>query len=366
MTKVLVIEDDEPVRANLLELLDAEYFSVMGAENGRVGVQLAREYLPDLIVCDIMMPELDGYGVLAEVRQDARTAAVPFIFLTAKGGLADLRQGMNLGADDYLVKPFTRSQLLAAIAARLEKQAYLRTHYEERLEELRTSIAASLPHEFLTPLAIILAATEILIRHPDRLQPAEVSEIGRRVYSSAERLRRLIKNYMLYTNLEMARTDPYRAAALRGEGTGNARAAIADAASRVAREIGRATDLSLELSDVPLRVSDANLRKIVEELVDNAFRYSESGARVVVRCHTRSAQTCILSVQDHGRGMTEKQIAGVGAYVQFERGRFEQQGQGLGLTVVKRLAELYGGGLQITSVPEQETTISVALPVHGG
>jgi two-component system sensor histidine kinase/response regulator len=364
MTKILVIEDDSAVRTNLLELLDAEYFAVMGAEDGREGLQLARDYLPDLIICDILMPELDGYSVLEQLRQDPRTDTIPFVFLSAMRELADLRQGMDLGADDYLTKPFTRDQLLSAIAARLERRAYVRTHFEERLDELRHGIAASMPHEFLTPLTIIMAAAEIFMRHPDKLEPGEISEVGRRIHTSAERLQRLIKNYLLYANLELAGSNAERAATVRGSEASDAQAVISEAALRVAREAGRATDLSLELNEATLRISAVNLRKIVEELLDNAFRYSEPGTAVVVHNHMRPASACILSVVDHGRGMTSEQVARVGAYVQFERNRYEQQGQGLGLAIVKRLAELHGGGFTIESVPGRQTIVSVALPAQ--
>ncbi len=126
MKKILVIEDEAQSRDIYLESLEEEGFDAIGAENGRVGVQTAQEQLPDLVLCDIMMPELDGYGVLSTLRQDPVTAMIPFIFLTAKATKAELRQGMELGADDYLTKPSTVEELLRAIAVRLEKQAALK------------------------------------------------------------------------------------------------------------------------------------------------------------------------------------------------------------------------------------------------
>jgi len=126
MKKILVIEDEAQTREIFLECLEAEGFDAISAENGHIGVQRAKEQLPDLVICDILMPELDGYGVLSTLRQDPVTAIIPFIFLTAKATKAELRQGMDLGADDYLTKPSTAEELLGAIAARLEKQAALR------------------------------------------------------------------------------------------------------------------------------------------------------------------------------------------------------------------------------------------------
>ena len=121
MKKILVIEDEPEMRRNLLTILKLEKFQFFGAENGRVGLELVRREKPDLILCDVMMPELDGHGVLEALRKDEETASIPFIFLTAKGEKADLRSGMNLGADDYLTKPVAKADLLHAIAARLRR-----------------------------------------------------------------------------------------------------------------------------------------------------------------------------------------------------------------------------------------------------
>jgi len=121
MKKILVIEDESVLRMNLAKTLRLEKFAPLTAANGREGIALARRELPDLILCDILMPEVNGWRVLEEIRADPNTARIPFIFLTAKGELPDLRAGMNLGADDYLVKPVHLDDLLAAIEARLER-----------------------------------------------------------------------------------------------------------------------------------------------------------------------------------------------------------------------------------------------------
>jgi len=152
MNKILVIEDDTYVRQNILDLLEGEGFNIIEANNGLLGVQLAQQEIPDLIICDVMMPELDGYGVLKALRQRPETAIIPLIFLTARSDKTDLRQGMEMGADDYIVKPFTRKELLAAIACRLEKNSTIKNENQRRLDNLRNSIAVSLRHELRTPL----------------------------------------------------------------------------------------------------------------------------------------------------------------------------------------------------------------------
>jgi two-component system, sensor histidine kinase and response regulator len=360
--RILIIEDQAPIRANILELLDAEGYEVLGAENGRVGVQLARAYLPKVIVSDIIMPELDGYEVLEALRQDPTTATIPFIFLTAKADKTELRQGMNLGADDYLVKPFAQQELLKAIAVRLEKHSQVSAHFEEKVDELRNSITASLPHEFLTPLTIILTASEVLALRSEKLTVAERCEFGERIRASVQRLFRLIGNFLLYSQLDLAALDSTKAEVLRGQCQCDVRTTIADVAARLAQQADRISDLQLILRDATLQIEPSHLSKIVEELLDNAFRYSTPGTPVQVQCVTDDERVLILSVGDQGRGMTRAQIAQMGAYMQFDREHYEQQGQGLGLTIAKRLAELYGGELAIESVPGLNTTVRVVLP----
>src|SRR5262249_49654588 len=121
MKRILVIEDQPVMRRNIQTILEMEGFEVMTADNGRQGVVAAQNKAPDLILCDVMMPEMDGYGVLTALRQEPRTATLPFIFPTAKGEKTDLRAGMNLGADDYLAKPVSSDELVSAVRARLAR-----------------------------------------------------------------------------------------------------------------------------------------------------------------------------------------------------------------------------------------------------
>ncbi len=139
MTKILLIEDETSVRENISDLLEAEGFETITAANGKVGINLAITQVPDVILCDLMMPELDGYGVLKILRQELLTATIPFIFLTAKSTRNDVRKGMNLGADDYLTKPFTRAELLGAINSRLDKKITMAKYLSNKNSETSNS-----------------------------------------------------------------------------------------------------------------------------------------------------------------------------------------------------------------------------------
>lgn len=138
MKKILVIEDNKHVRENTEELLALAGYAVVTAENGKMGVEKAKEFAPDLVICDIMMPQMDGYDVLRTLAQDSTTSSTPFIFLTAKTDRADMRMGMNLGADDYLTKPFEEKELLDAIFCRLNKTDFLKKEIAKNLKGVNT------------------------------------------------------------------------------------------------------------------------------------------------------------------------------------------------------------------------------------
>jgi CRP-like cAMP-binding protein/CheY-like chemotaxis protein len=139
--KVLIIEDNNDIRENVVEILELAGYQVFDANNGKKGVEIALKEIPDIILCDIMMPELDGYGVLYMLNKNPDTAAIPFIFLTAKAERLDLRKGMEMGADDYLTKPFDDMDLLNAIESRLKKKEIQKNFYSKSLDRLNNLIS---------------------------------------------------------------------------------------------------------------------------------------------------------------------------------------------------------------------------------
>jgi DNA-binding NarL/FixJ family response regulator len=162
MSKILIIEDQPQMRKNLVTILEMENYEVLSADNGRRGVELASSERPDLILCDVMMPQLDGFGVVQALRAESALATLPVIFLTAKGDKADLRAGMNLGADDYLVKPVAREDLLAAVRVRLAR------HHAHQSEVASAKSARGFKPNFDSPkplesLGLTIREAEVLI-----------------------------------------------------------------------------------------------------------------------------------------------------------------------------------------------------------
>lgn len=151
--KILVIEDNQEVRENIVEILTLDGYDVVSAENGKIGVEAAKAQIPDLILCDIMMPVLDGYGVLKILNRNASTHHIPFIFLTAKSEKSDFRKGMGLGADDYIVKPFDDTELLEAVEMRLKKNEDLQEIVQRKDSDLRSFFSEAKATESLTRLS---------------------------------------------------------------------------------------------------------------------------------------------------------------------------------------------------------------------
>ena len=361
MQKILVIDDEALFRETTAMALQRKGFETLEAGNGVEGADLARRLLPDLIISDVNMEQMDGFTLLDTLRQEPATAAIPFILMTGMGDADSMRRGMNLGADDYLPKPFTAPQLFSAVEARLKKSHLLRQNAEKKLSELRTNLSLALPHEMITPLNGIFGLAQILSADAESLSPAEVAEFGTSILQSAERLHRTVQNFLLFGQLQIQASDPECLVELRQRSTEHLQKIITTRSQHFAEEATRTADLQLELSDGIAAISQELFTKLVDELVDNAFKFSVAGTAVRVTGAPGKGEY-ILTVSDRGQGMTAGQISDIGAYSQFNRKTNEQQGSGLGLAIVRHIAELHGGQFDIHSEPGVGTTVTVKLP----
>src|SRR5216684_5280775 len=222
MKRILVIDDEEWLREMVHMALSQKGFEVLEAENGAAGIEVAQRELPDLVLCDVNMEKVDGYLTLQSLRNEPTTSAIPFILMTGLADNAGMRHGMELGADDYLPKPFTIDALYAAVDARLKKSQALRQEAERKLAHLRDNISLMLPHELRTPLNGILAYGEILSAEAATLPPAELAEMGQVIHESGKRLERLIENFLIYAQIELLAADPNKIGMLRSKHTESA------------------------------------------------------------------------------------------------------------------------------------------------
>jgi two-component system sensor kinase len=360
MTKILVIEDQSEVRQNLEDILSLENYDVVTASDGEQGLDLAKQILPNLILCDVMMPKLSGFEVLRSLRQDPQLATIPFILLTAKADHAAIRQGMTLGADDYLTKPFSLDDLLQAVNTRLTQQQQRQNETRTQLDELRQHLTRSLPHELLTPLNGILGTTELLANFYDSFSKAEILESVFDIKSSGERLHRLVQNFLLMADLDLLAASPDRLAVWQSRLTESIdlAATLSNLLAGLGPKHPRINDVILLVTPLQVNIAEPDFCKIVGELLDNAFKFSLPGTPIHLTA--RSQDQCLhFTLQDQGRGMNPQEQQRIGAHTQFQRSHYEQQGSGLGLSLAKRLTELYGGELAIASEPNKGTAITI-------
>ncbi len=358
---ILVIEDEDEIRQNLALFLSYSNFQVYEAVNGYQGIEMALKHLPDLIISDVMMPLVDGYGVLKELQIHPETYDIPFLFLTARYATQDIRNGMNLGADDYISKPFDFDEILSSINKRLEKKNKKFNDLQTKIENLQLNIKNAMPHEIRTPLNIILGLTDFLKTQYDNISKTELLDIAESIHSGALRMQDLFEKNMFFANLKVISNSFVELNNLRKSITLYPDSLIYDIALEKAYRDERIDDMEVDLSEGCVNMQDYYLIKMMGEVIDNSFKFSESGQKIKVGS-IKKDDSYIISVTDYGRGLTQQQIDNIDAYIQFERKIYEQQGSGLGLVIVKKIIEIHNGNFSIESKQNQYTTVNISIP----
>jgi two-component system, sensor histidine kinase and response regulator len=360
--KILVIEDQPEIRSNLLELLDAENFQTYAAEDGSEGIQAALEHLPDLIICDVMMPELDGYDVLNLLRQDSKTAMIPFIFLTAKATGEDLRQGMNLGADDYLTKPFTHSELLGAINTRLSKVRTFTQHSENQMMSLCERLSFSIPDKIFDPLDEISTISEVFVRDSAAIKPEDIATLGNNIKGNADYLQRAMKNFFLYMNIEFLACSEASLEVLKDSSTMRPGDFIFIIAMQKAKQAGRSRDVKVKPQNIQLAIATDDFKKIFEELLIFALSFSEDKTPINIETSIEGDAFC-CSIQCEGKTFSPEMIVQIDQAKGLTREFYEELDPGLGILIAQRIAELYGGSLSLSYDNEVSLSTAVSLPI---
>ncbi len=290
MTRVLVVEDEELVRANIVDLLEAEGYETQEASDGEQALHLIWQNPPDLILCDVRMPKLDGFALLSRLSQEPRLRAIPFIFLTARVGREDQRLGMNLGADDYITKPFTRKDLLTAVQRRLEKHRQISEtavhHHAHTVEQALND----LPDDLMAPLQHLLLLSQTLM--DTTALPAHVGQIraqGRELYKTTRQLLKSVRHFVLLNRLLQLKEDLKEVHALRRLVTGSAHEVIREIALSFAEQGERQDDLEVELEPVSLVMGEEWLVNLLECGLEWVFSRSPYGEKITLTGKVLSA-----------------------------------------------------------------------------
>ena len=352
LASILLIDDDEPFRRFLANFLRNNEFTVASASSGREGIALALEFTPDLVICDLDMPGMNGYEVLARLRRDPNLADVPVMFLTGQAAPEQIREGMNHGADDYLTKPVKAADLLRAVKARL---ARARTGREQREKQMARAMQmfAEVVHDLRDPLFVVFGYTNML-----RKGGAQETGSGQRAEEVLDRMQRAISRMQtivsetLFLAKSKMRRLPFDASPFDLRVLCEQVVADLEHAERLRFECDEA---NCEIIGDPLR-----LRQALENLLANALKYSDGVVIVGLAKHDLGYT---VMVKDHGIGIPKAEQDRVFDPFFRASNTAGKQGHGLGLSIVKTCVEQHGGRVELVSQPGKGTTFTMTLPL---
>jgi len=362
--RILVIEDEAPLRAQVVEMLELEGFNVIEAENGGMAIGMLQNISPDIIICDIAMPDFDGYEVLKHVRQHDHLAQTPFIFVTARADRQSQRHGMDIGADDYLTKPFTRNELLASIQTRLERHKSRLKQSETDLDKAKKQLTHMVAHELRTPLTSVTMIHDLISNKLDDLSRSDLKGLLEFMESGNQRMRHLVDQMVLFTELNTGAMD---------ETTIAEHGKTLDIQMVITESIEKGRKFAYRNQKMPIKRRQKKafaaihclmntLSFAIGELVTNALIYSPDNTSIIIEDQVLD-NWVFVSIVDTGPGLTTNRLKQASMpFEQIDREKQEQQGMGMGIPLATRVIELHGGSVRIDTTASGGTRATVKLP----
>lgn len=346
--KMLIIDDEKKLLLGLKAVMTRAGFDVHIASSGDEGIHLAQEHLPDVIICDVMMPAPNGFQVKKILSNEALTSAIPFIFLTARTGEIDKIAGLNQGADDFITKPFNIDELIARVQAILRRNEIGRRsgiqEMEGALEKIRHSIAANLGHELRTPLGIILASLDLAIKEKYNGNTEDLDWCLNTSLSNAHKLSMLITDLILLNDIDQGKVNKFRR-------TVDLFFHFRDPIQKViARYAGKNLEIQILVEpDITIHAPELEFTHTVSHLVENACKFSPQGAKIWIKLTGNGQGGCELTVENEGSeipiDLRERVFE---RYYQVGQGNARPYGGlGVGLTIARAVAEAGGGTVMI-------------------
>ncbi|MFQ6101556.1 MAG: response regulator [Anaerolineae bacterium] len=363
--RILVVEDHESLLTAIQDILEEEGYAVLTATDGLQALQRMEESRPDLIVADIMMPRMDGLALYKEIRARPEWVPIPFIFLTAKAERADVLKGKELGAEDYLTKPFDPQELVVAIRARLGRAQAIREATAAEFDQLKQQIITVLGHELRTPLTYVQGYTDLALEDASSISSGALQELLHGVKQGSDRLSRLVENFLLLIRIDTGQTaEEYRLLAQIHHDLGE----IVERTVRQSKDQAAACGVALEAKVAPnlppVQLCEPFFADALRRLVDNGIKFSRGeGKRVTVSVQATD-EWVEVAVKDEGVGIPAEKIPHLfERFRQIGRGQMEQQGTGLGLAIAQDLTHLHGGEITVESEPGEGSVFTIRLPV---
>ena len=349
--KILVIDDEPSIRLGLTVAIRRHGYQVMAAEDGKDGLQKAKEYSPDLIISDVMMPPPDGFELKRLLDADQKSAGIPFIFLTARSGASDRITGIRDGADDYISKPFVMEELLARMDALLRRVRTAQERGREQMvetarndmEKLRSEILQNFHHELRTPLMNIITPLELTVNNKFS-EPEMQSHFIRMALSNADRLESLVSDIIILSNIELGNLNNIRQSIDVND----------HILKPIERRLERYKDKKLQFThqivdEGPVKAPRREFTQSIVHLLDNAFKFSKQDGKINLDIFTGPNGGIKIALSDEGPGIPLDQREKVfDKFYQVSRGDSrEYDGLGVGLTIAKMVFSQLGGSVKI-------------------
>ena len=361
---ILVVEDNLALLEGIRDLLEVSGYNALIAENAEEALKLLADNRPDLIVSDIMMPGMDGYQFYEEVRKRPELIEVPFIFLTARGEKRDIRKGKELGADDYITKPFEEEDLLVVVRAKLARRQAIERQMDARFSDLKRTILNTLSHEFRTPLTYVLNYSELLETEADEVSPEEFHTFMQGIRRGAERLNRLVMDFIALIELETGEAETvYQLRRRRLSDVGPWLRVVGRGFEDAAPARNLAVVLEVPDSLPDLMADEAFLADAIGRLLENAIKFSGPMSQWIRLAASVEAGQLRIAVSDQGVGIRREDLDSLfNLFHQIDRPKHEQQGAGSGLAICKGMVELHGGRVSADSQVGVGSTFIIELP----
>ncbi len=355
--KVFLVEDEQCLVETLQEILELNGFDTMVAFDGLEALAKCVEFMPDIILCDIMMPRMDGYSFFNEFRETI-SSETPFIFLSAKSEYSDIRKGMSLGADDYLVKPVKGIEVINAIKTRLLRQKQILSPELKRVERLEHAIGLITMHEFKNPLTGIIGFLDLIKVNIDTIDKENLKEYLSYIEQAANRIINLLTKVTTWHQMQKIDNQLVENSS-RSELSG----IVEQIAQEIAKKYHRLNDLTLQLKVNPsIDLSPELIKSCFSELIDNAFKFSCEGDLVHISVSSEKS-TCIVKLADNGNRTNATELMEYQPFTQFGKKIFEQQGLGIGINIARSIAGLVKGEVEFLNNNPRGIITKVSIPL---
>lgn len=341
--KVLVVEDNPLVQDVLANLLEEENFNVVTSNNGEEAVDALKQSVADIIICDVMMPKMDGYMFHSLLQQSDEYSEIPFIFLTALGESKDRQKGRESGADAYLIKPFDPQELVATIKGRLAKRKKQQEHNFAKEEKFKNQVLRQLTHELRTPLVSVKTGSEFLIQQQDNLSKDKVKSLLNSICKGGQRLEALVNNFVILQKIQSGQAkDKYQQSAISLD-INQWLTEYMNRQGKILEKDGFVVNYESTAEDIEILVCTEHLEIILDRLLENAVKFSSKLKQI--DCSLKQSDNRVeISIRDYGTGLEDESLKHLGeTFYQHNRDQKEQQGVGLGLAIIKFLTRINQG-----------------------